>query len=94
MNEYVKNKLEEYIQLNNPQYAIMLSGTWGVGKTFFIDNFIKNYQDNKKIIKISLFGLKTNDEISNQIFYKIINETPKAQLKKYTNKIFSNKIIF
>lgn len=43
MNEAIKNSLEQYIKDINPQYAIMLSGTWGCGKTHFIEGWIEQY---------------------------------------------------
>ena len=32
----IENYLNEYIKQDNPQYAVMLKGKWGCGKTFFI----------------------------------------------------------
>lgn len=30
----IENYLNEYIKQDNPQYAVMLKGKWGCGKTF------------------------------------------------------------
>jgi hypothetical protein len=64
------------LSLKYPEYAILLTGKWGCGKTYFIDEFIKNHNkpssDNKiKFIKISLFGLKYINAIDEQIFQNL-----------------------
>ena len=42
MNKHIVEFLENYIGLsNNPEYAVMLKGEWGCGKTWFIKSFIK-----------------------------------------------------
>ncbi|HBB0884961.1 TPA: P-loop NTPase fold protein, partial [Escherichia coli] len=54
------------------------TGGWGAGKTYFIENFIKEYNKNaidsqsgNKIIKISLFGFKTTSSIDEMIFQSL-----------------------
>ncbi len=56
----------------------MITGGWGAGKTYFIENFIKEYNKNaidsqsgNKIIKISLFGFKTTSSIDEMIFQSL-----------------------
>ena len=34
-NEEIIKFLNEYVEIPNPQYAVMLKGAWGCGKTFF-----------------------------------------------------------
>ena len=36
MNRNILTFLNEYAEIPDPQYAIMLRGAWGCGKTFFI----------------------------------------------------------
>lgn len=63
---YIAEKVEE---TEEGQHAVLISGKWGIGKTHFIDNFIKkNSKDTIKLIKISLFGLKTLEDIDEQLF--------------------------
>lgn len=55
--------LEYYFKLHEPEYAFLITGAWGVGKTYFIDSFAESIElKNKeiKIVKINLFGLKNH----------------------------------
>lgn len=77
MNEHIKNYCEKFIESEeNPLYAVFINGKWGTGKTYFINNLLEKYskdtvvKDNE-IIKISLFGVKTTDEIDMKIYQAI-----------------------
>lgn len=67
MNKHIEKYLKSYLKLDKPEFAVLLTGKWGSGKTYFIDEFInKNEtkdekQEKIKFIKISLFGLKELD---------------------------------
>ena len=73
MNKHIKKYLESYLTLDKPEFAILLTGKWGSGKTYFIDKFIKDNKKEEEIkfIKISLFGLKEVDSIDEQIFQNL-----------------------
>lgn len=58
MSSYVEEEILEYI--NNPETngVLLLTGDWGCGKTYLIDNnIIKNNKDSYYFIKCSLFGI-------------------------------------
>lgn len=74
MNESVSKYLFKYIDNPDPRYAVMLKGKWGCGKSYFVQNWIKDYQ--KKIkdgdavlepIYVSLYGLKETSQITEAI---------------------------
>ena len=80
MNENIINSLEQYVKDVNPQYAILLSGAWGCGKTHFVEKWIDQYKTsniskskkqeseiNLRPVKVSLFGLRTNKELIDAI---------------------------
>lgn len=77
MNEHIKEYCEKFIESQeNPHYAVFLNGKWGTGKTYFINNLLKKYTDKtevkkKDIIKISLFGVKSTEEIDLKIYQAI-----------------------
>jgi hypothetical protein len=73
LNRYIG--IEEETDKVAPHYAIMLSGEWGCGKTYFVrENWLKQLAIPEKynIICVSVFGMKTIEELeksltSNQI---------------------------
>lgn len=77
MNEHIKEYCKKFIESQeNPHYAVFLNGKWGTGKTYFINKLLEEYTDetdvkSKDIIKISLFGVKTTDEIDMKIYQAI-----------------------
>lgn len=83
----VKNIVLNYILTNNVDYAIMIRGAWGCGKTFYWNNVLKKAIEEKRgrdsVIYVSLNGLKTVNDISNRLIMYI--------LKMKTNGIVSEK---
>lgn len=74
MNKHIAENLKYYLTLNKSEHAILLTGKWGSGKTFFINNFIKeNTKDKVEFIKISLFGLTKLSSINNKIIFKLLS---------------------
>ena len=84
MNKHITENILHYLTLEKPEYAILLSGKWGSGKTYFIENLIKKHIEDqeekkkkseleleKKFVKISLFGLKKVESIDEQIFQSL-----------------------
>jgi hypothetical protein len=86
MNKHITEYLDYYIKIKNPQYAVLLIGKWGCGKTYYIKNLIKEWnthdkqKDSEVILKpiyISLNGIgeinTVNDKIRAEIspFFKV-----------------------
>lgn len=74
MNEGISSFLTYYIRLDDPQYAIMLNGKWGCGKTYYIKHWIDVYKGGNKgneeamtPIYVSLFGLNEISQITDAI---------------------------
>lgn len=69
-NRQIATFLDYYINLKTPpNYAVLLDGKWGSGKTFFINRIRENYEnENRKIVYISLFGITSIDQIDDQIY--------------------------
>ncbi|MGA9638212.1 hypothetical protein [Flavobacterium sp.] len=81
MNDQLTERIEEYLQLET-NYAIILNGEYGIGKTYYIKKElfprIKELQvsNSKKEefyipIIISLFEVNSIEEIQNQIFIEL-----------------------
>jgi KAP family P-loop domain len=65
-NEHVREYLRYYCNPSNQfDFAVILKGEWGAGKTFFIKNFISNRDGTTpKPLYVSLYGLPSFTQIS------------------------------
>ena len=90
MEELVESILD-YIRSDYTDYAIMINGEWGSGKTYFWNNKIRKRIDSTKLngkqyttIYMSLYGISNLEEISKKIFIETTQLMDKG-LKKYMN---------
>ena len=71
MNSNIRSYLDIYINYENPQFAVMLTGKWGCGKTYFIKDWIRSVELLKekkyKPIYISLYGIHSLAELRENI---------------------------
>lgn len=88
LNNYIKHYLEE----DKTNTAIMLTGEWGSGKTYYIENqltkFLQNDKKNRCII-ISLYGLENIADISKSIYL----ESRMKALTKDSEVLATGKLI-
>ena len=81
--EQIIEIIKSYIKMKNCNYAILIDGQWGTGKTFFVKNALmpiinKDEEKGKKAIYISTYGIKSTKEIDKKIYFEILNsKTPK-----------------
>ncbi len=59
MTAHLKEYLDYYNTLETPGYAVLVTGAWGVGKTYQVLDSIPE----DKIYYVSLFGLQTTEEV-------------------------------
>ena len=88
MDDLVESILD-YIRSDYTDYAIMINGEWGSGKTYFWNHKIRNKIENMTIngkklttIYMSLYGISDLEEISKKIFIETTQLMDK-NLKKY-----------
>ena len=88
MEDLVESILD-YIRSDYTDYAIMINGEWGSGKTYFWNHKIRNKIENmtvngKKLttIYMSLYGISNLEEISKKIFIETTQLMDK-NLKRY-----------
>ena len=81
-SEEVVSLVKEYIDNNIYNYAILIDGEWGSGKTYFLKNILKpkieEYENSKKarkVIYISLYGMVSTEDISNSLYCSIMANT-------------------
>lgn len=69
-NQHVFDYLQYYLTLAHaPHYAVLISGPWGVGKTYQVKRFLQNHVPKpEKLLYVSLYGLSTLDEIRDALF--------------------------
>ena len=90
MEELVESILD-YVRSDYTDYAIMLNGEWGSGKTHFWNNKIKKKIESMQLngkryttIYMSLYGISNLEEISKKIFIETTQLMDK-NLRKFMN---------
>lgn len=83
----IESVLAEY--LNNPQaeYAVMINGEWGSGKTFFLTHSLMRIMETidngkakrRKCAYVSLYGAKSIDEVSKEIVFQCFGRKNKKK---------------
>ena len=88
MEDLVESILD-YVRADYTDYAIMINGEWGSGKTYFWNNKVKDKIESLKIngkkyttIYMSLYGISNLEEISKKIFIETTQLMDK-NMKKY-----------
>jgi hypothetical protein len=66
-SDSISRAIHAYLDRRNTQYAIMIDGPWGVGKTHFILNSIIPRRAATNFVYTSLYGLSSFDEIDMEI---------------------------
>lgn len=82
-NNEIIDVVKEYIDDSIYSYAILIDGEWGSGKSYFIKEELipkieEHYKENdntknNKIVYISLYGIQSTEDISNQIYINLLN---------------------
>lgn len=74
-NKYTKEYINYYLSLTTePQYAIMLKGAWGSGKTWFIERILDEYKQihtEFKFLKVSLYGINSIEQIEDEFYRQL-----------------------
>lgn len=88
--------VREYLKDSIYNYAILIDGDWGSGKSYFIkQNLIPKIEkdycgDKKNFIYISLYGVKSTEDISNQIYINLLNK--KVKVNNTVKKVVSTGV--
>lgn len=74
INKHVKEYIEYYCRLNtSPEYALLLKGSWGCGKTYLVEETIEKLErEDYKFLLVSLYGISSIDDIETK-FFQILN---------------------
>lgn len=60
----LKEVIKNFVKRPNKEMALMINGAWGVGKTYFLKNLNPKELGKKKIVFVSLKGIKNTHDIS------------------------------
>ena len=90
MDDLIESILD-YVRSDYTDYAIMINGEWGSGKTYFWNNQVKKKIESLKLngkrfttIYMSLYGISNLEEISKKIFMET-SQLMDRNLRKYMN---------
>lgn len=67
-NSHLADYIDYYQKLQEPGYAVLVTGEWGTGKTHMMKELLPWEGENKQSYYVSLFGLKTADEVDAAIY--------------------------
>jgi hypothetical protein len=68
-NKHVKDYLTYYVLFSQPpRFAVLVNGSWGIGKTFLLKEFLRHLENEVKYVYVSLHGLTSLDEIDDALF--------------------------
>ncbi|ABJ78762.1 hypothetical protein IQB76_05690 [Leptospira borgpetersenii serovar Hardjo-bovis] len=73
MMDHILEIISEYVAIEKPEFALLINGKWGSGKTYFIKNEVINNLKSKKAIYLSLNGLGNIDIISTRLLISYFN---------------------
>ena len=98
-NKHISEFLQYYYELEKPpEYAVLLTGLWGSGKTWFIENFIRQVDEKqKKILCVSLYGVKSFKDIDTEFFrllHPVLSSEKMQLLGRLTKGILKTTINF
>jgi hypothetical protein len=82
MNEKINSIIESYLNSQHTDYALLINGEWGCGKTYYIEGDLKKLCANKefKYIYISLNGCDSFIRITNKITYRLLPKNGKINI--------------
>ena len=87
-NEHISDYLSYYSKLEiEPEFAVLIRGPWGCGKTWFIMDFLK--EKDLKHLYISLNGVSRIKEIEDSI-YQQIHPVLSSKGMKLVGKVFKS----
>ncbi len=85
--------IKRYLNDKLYNYAVLIDGEWGCGKTFFVKNTLRAALVDESIKYISLYGCKTIEEVKEKILFSVFFNKDKSEIKKIDTIKNSGKAI-
>lgn len=96
-NKELNNYIYHYLKKDKTQTAIMLTGEWGSGKTYYIEHVLVPFLKEKKAtcVVVSLYGLEDTSAISKSIYMELRMRTlaGKASETVTTGRVIAKNVI-
>ena len=76
-DQQILSVIKDYIQNRSISQALMITGEWGCGKSYFVKNSVKEYLhkngilDNKNYLVFSLYGINNLVDFKTSFYDKI-----------------------
>ncbi|TCO98425.1 P-loop NTPase fold protein [Rubrivivax gelatinosus] len=98
-NQHIREFLDYYCGLpKEPQYAVLLVGLWGSGKTWFIKDFVKTHLNQpKRVLYLSLYGVQSFDDIESEFFrllHPVLGSKPVRVLHRLARGVLKTSLNF
>lgn len=81
--ERLKDLLEKNMREEKVGIAIAITGSWGVGKTYFWNKIREGYKFKNKYIYVSLFGLESLGDLKTHIYSNIENNHSLIEIPRW-----------
>lgn len=82
--------IKKYIDDSTYNYALLLDGEWGSGKTYYIKNEIIPAINKKTIIYLTLFGIEDKTTIKSEIIAKSLIKSDNESINGFIDSIITS----
>lgn len=89
-NQHIEEYLKQYREMKDADFAVMITGAWGSGKTHFIKNYLEQectQEGEKEYIYVSLNGISSTADIDMALF-QVAHPVLGSKLAVTAGKIF------
>lgn len=103
INQDVMNACLSYIDMDSPEFAILINGDWGCGKTHLIKCVEEQVNSKMDVVNLSMYGINNKEELKNKIVLELLgkgkikdiyNITAVKNLAELANKTFKKRAGF
>lgn len=85
----IESVIAEYLKNPRAEYAVMIDGDWGSGKTYFLTHSLMRIMETidigkdkrRKYAYVSLYGAKSVDEVSREIVFQCFGKKHKKKVE-------------
>lgn len=85
----ILKEIKYYIDTNFYNYAVMIDGAWGSGKTYFVKNvLLKKIESNeKRVVYVSLYGVSDIQELGKKLYLDFLLKDKSKLVMEHTELV-------